>query len=101
MAFEIKDGSVVIKVKVTPSAKQNSIKQPAINDAGDHYIPISITTAPEKGKANKAVIKMLAKEWHLPKSVFSVISGEITRHKKIKILGDADSLYEVIQNWVK
>lgn len=57
---------------------------------------VSVTAIPEKGKANTALIKFLSKTWRLPKSAFSIISGELSRNKALKISGSAGNLKQLI-----
>ena len=42
---------------------------------------VDVTVAPEDGKANKQVIKLLAKELGLPKSNLAIIRGHTSRDK--------------------
>ncbi len=76
---EIEEG-VMLPLQVTPKAKNNSIM-------GIHQgrLKISVTQAPEKGKANKAVIQFLAKKLGIRKSQFSLVSGSTSQKKMILI----------------
>ena len=69
-----------IIIKTTPKAKSNSVTK--ISDT-EYYI--KTTAAPDKGKANTAVIKLLSKELKLPKSRIQIIQGKKSRNKLIKI----------------
>lgn len=73
-----------IAVRVTPKAKMEQIKADKAED-GSPFYRIYVTAAPEDGKANKAVIKLLAKELGVAKSSLSVIKGETARNKVIAI----------------
>ena len=69
----------IFNVRVTPHAKQNKIVQD--NDVFRVYI----TTAPEKGKANNAVIDMLSDYFDVPKTKIKIVKGETSRDKIIRI----------------
>lgn len=57
-----------------------------VADAGGNmHLKVYVTTVPEKGKANKAVIELLAKELKVPKSHISVVSGETSSSKVLRI----------------
>ena len=73
---------VILPVKVVPRASQNAI-------AGweNDELKVRLNALPEKGKANEELVAFLAKAWKLPKSAFSILSGETSRHKKILIRG--------------
>ncbi len=69
-----------IKLKVIPGAGEDKI-------VGERngYLVVKLTAQPDKGKANKSLIKFLAAEWGIKKSIISVISGERSRIKEILI----------------
>lgn len=62
-----------------------------MGDAGIR-LRVLVTAPPEDGKANAAVIKLLAKAWRLPKSAFVVIAGETDRNKVLFVAGDPMAL---------
>lgn len=86
-----KDG-IVLSVKVIPRASKNMI-------AGweNEELKVRLNAIPEKGEANEELIAFLAKSWKLPKSSFSIQSGETSRHKKILIRGlSLESLKQIL-----
>jgi hypothetical protein len=52
-------------------------------------LKVSVTQAPEKGKANKALVALLAKQLSLRKSQIELLSGETTAQKRFLIRGIA------------
>ena len=46
-----------------------------------------VTTAPEGGKANEAVGKVIASALRVPKSSVCVLRGQSSRHKILEITG--------------
>lgn len=73
---------IVIPVKVQPGAKKDSIV-----GEWDGWLKIQVKAPPEKGRANEAVIKLLAKCLDLRKSCIHIVSGEFSRDKKVLIQG--------------
>ena len=55
----------------------------------DGRLRVSVTQAPEKGKANKAIIEFLARELGLKKSQIQIIAGETTADKRFLLLGES------------
>jgi len=53
----------------------------------DGALKIAVSAPPEKGKANKAVEKLLASEFGLASGAVSVIAGETSRRKRVRIRG--------------
>jgi uncharacterized protein (TIGR00251 family) len=74
------EGGVVVSVKVQPNASKDRV----VGKHGDQ-LKIAVTVAPEKGKANKAVIKVLSKLLGIKSSDIQIISGETSRDKKVLI----------------
>ncbi|MCX7361106.1 MAG: DUF167 domain-containing protein [Alphaproteobacteria bacterium] len=66
---------VTVELGVRPKARRTAL------DATGTSIKASVTAAPEDGKANAAVIALLAEEWRLPRSVFAVVRGAQARDK--------------------
>ena len=55
-------------------------------------LAVKVTAAPDKGRANKAVIEVLAKAWRLPKSAFALVAGETERNKTLLVTGSPAEL---------
>ncbi len=74
-----------ISVRLTPKAARNEIKGWVANADGQPFLKVSVTTVPEKGKANAALIALLSKSWKIPKRNITIIHGEIARTKTLLI----------------
>jgi len=76
---------VKLKIKVIPSSSKDCI-------AGwlEDTLKVKVKAPPEKGKANKAVIKILEKNLALPKGSISIASGSTSCRKTIEINVDDD-----------
>jgi uncharacterized protein len=68
-----------IEVKVTPKASAEKVVKK------DGKLRVYVNVAPEDGKANKAVIKLLAKHFSVAPSRISIIRGETSRNKTVEI----------------
>ena len=71
----------IFNVRVIPRAKQNSITTDA-----DGTIRVHTTTAPTDGKANDAVVRMLAKHFNVQKSAINIIRGQTSHNKIIEVI---------------
>jgi len=71
-----------IRVKVIPGAPRTEIK----DTMADGTIKIAVAAAPEKGKANQALIEFLAEEFGVPRSNIVIISGATDRIKLVKVI---------------
>ncbi len=75
---------VVLPVRATPAAKRNAI-------GGVHagMLKVCVTAPPDDGRANAAIIELLAKSLKISKSRVQLLSGATQRQKKF-LLADAD-----------
>jgi len=64
----------------------NASRQRIVGMRGD-ALKIAVTAPPEKGKANKAVERLLASQFGLPNSAVSVVAGLAARRKAVKLQG--------------
>lgn len=81
---------VVLPVRALPGAKKNEIR-----GEQDGALKVSVTAAPEDGKANKAILELLAKKLKLRKSQLELLSGQTSRQKRVLIGGiELDELQE-------
>ena len=73
---------VVLPVRAKPGARRSGME-----GARDGALLVLLSEAPEKGKANKALIALLSKELRLPKSRFELLSGQKGRKKRLLVRG--------------
>jgi uncharacterized protein (TIGR00251 family) len=68
-----------IQVKVKPNSKTEEVSQ-----EGDSFIA-KVKEPPKEGKANQAVIKLLAQHFGVPQSHVRILSGFRSRNKVIEV----------------
>lgn len=73
-----------VEVRVTPKAASDALKIERLSD-GTEILRVRVTVAPEDGRANKAVIALLAEALDVPKSALTLLRGEKSRTKTIGI----------------
>ena len=66
---------------------------------GTQALKVSVTEIPEDGRANAAVIKLLAKEWGVPKSAIRLVRGDVDRNKVLEVSGGRGLLTR-IESWL-
>ena len=79
-------------VRVTPNAGRDAIEGVERRDEGTAVLRLRVKAVPDKGKANASVLLLLAKALGVPKSAFSVVSGETARLKTIAVVGQGAEL---------
>lgn len=86
------DGGVTVAVQVTPKARRQRIDGIVTGPDGQPALRVAVTAAPEDGRANAAVIALLARAWRLPKSSIAVRAGASGRRKVLSVSGDPSIL---------
>ena len=81
-----------VAVRLSPRASADRIQGAVADAAGHTRLKVAVTAAPEAGKANAALIGLLAKWLKCPKSTLSIQSGATDRNKVVLIAGDAAAL---------
>lgn len=81
----------VLHVHVTPKSGRDEV-----GGWRGSELSVRVTSAPEGGKANAAVCKVVAAALRVPKTRVQVVRGETSRHKVLEVGGLEDSdLHEV------
>jgi uncharacterized protein (TIGR00251 family) len=79
-------------LRVTPRAGRDGVAGVEIDSAGGRYLAVRVSAPPDAGKANAAVIKVLARRWRVPQGDLEVVSGARARRKVLQIRGSPDAL---------
>lgn len=74
--------ALLLKIFVQPRASRN--KFCGIHDG---ELKLQLTSPPVDGAANECCREFLAKQLKRPKSSITIISGETSRHKRLRIEG--------------
>ncbi len=85
MPYRPTDDGLELAVKVMPKAGRDAIVGTREDAAGRRRLVVRVKAAPDKGKANAAVVALLAKALRLPKSAVTITAGETARDKRLRI----------------
>jgi uncharacterized protein (TIGR00251 family) len=91
-------GGVLVFLRVTPNASADRIEGAETRDDGTAVLRLRVTAVPDRGKANAAVIALLAKALGVPKSAITLVSGETARLKTVRIAGDPEAVIAALAN---
>jgi uncharacterized protein (TIGR00251 family) len=75
-------GRTRLLLKVVPKSSRDRI----VGWVGDR-LKVAVRAAPERGRANAAVVAVLAEALELPASRFRIVSGESSPQKTVEIDG--------------
>jgi uncharacterized protein (TIGR00251 family) len=83
---------VRVRVRLTPRAREQGLLA-VIAGAGESAAVKAAVTAPaEDGRANEALLQLLAREWRLPRRDLAILAGATSRSKLVAIAGDPGQL---------
>lgn len=89
-----------VALRVTPKASPAGIMGIETDTAGRAVLKVRVSEPPQGGKANAAVIKLLAKAWKLPKGALRIVAGETERRKTLLVEGDPAELVPRLEAWL-
>jgi uncharacterized protein (TIGR00251 family) len=99
--FQVFGDHLNVSVRLTPNGGRDAIDGIEHDADGACYLKARVTAVPEKGKANNALVSLLAKALKHPKSSVAVISGDTARKKILRIDGDPEDLRDKLQMLLK
>ena len=90
--YGVNVSGIRLAVRLTPKARRAAIRGIARAADGAAYVKAGVTAPAEGGKANRALIKLLARELRLPASTMHIAAGATARQKSVQIAGDPAQL---------
>ena len=85
---------IILNLHIQPRASKSEV----CGVQGD-ALKIRLTSPPVDGAANKLCREFLAELFHVPKSAVEILSGETSRHKRVKITaGDTARLQQIVDS---
>ena len=73
--------AATLEIQVQPKASRNRIV------VDDGTVKVYVTAAPERDRANEAVVRVVASRLGVPKRALTIVSGERSRTKLLMVEG--------------
>ena len=83
-----------VAIRLSPRARNDGLVGVAASAEGRHVLKATVTAPAEAGRANEALLQLLARAWHLPRRNLSIIAGSTSRNKIVRIAGNSQLLAE-------
>ena len=80
---------LTLHLRVTPNAGRDRVDGFETRANDDVVRRLRVAAAPDKGKANQAVIALLARALDVPRSAVTLLRGDTARLKTVHVAGDA------------
>ena len=81
-----------VTIRLSPRAKADRLLAVTGTAEGGYAIKASVTAPPEGGRANEALLQLLARAWRLPRRDLSIVAGAASRNKTVSVAGDPHRL---------
>ncbi len=90
-----------IRVHARPGARRDAVEGLRAEADGSVALRVAVRAAPQDGRANAAIAKLLAAEWDVPKARLRLASGAAVPRKLFVIEGEPTALRARLQGWLK
>jgi uncharacterized protein (TIGR00251 family) len=88
---EAADG-VRVAVRLSPRARADRLDGVERLADGTPVLKVSVAAPPADGRANDALLQLLAREWRLPRRDLALVGGLKSRAKLVRVAGDGAAL---------
>lgn len=75
----------IIAVRLTPKASSDRVGETRKLPNGDEQLIVYVTAPPDDGKANEAMIRLLAKHLGVAASRLTLMRGQTNRNKLVRV----------------
>lgn len=81
-----------MRLRLTPRGRGDRIEGVVRLADGTPVLKASVGAPPEDGRANEALLRLLAAEWGLARRDLTIVAGAKSRNKSVSIAGDPAAL---------
>jgi uncharacterized protein (TIGR00251 family) len=97
LPYEADADGLSLKVRLTPRGGRDAVEGTEVLADGRAVLKARVRAAPEKGSANAALEKLVAKALGVPKSDVAVVGGKTSRIKTVKVQGEPQRIAAALQ----
>ena|SRR5690348_11558143 len=95
---QIRGNGVSVRVRLTPKGGRDAVEGWETDSSGTSHLKARVRAAPESGKANAALINLIAEVLGVSRSYVAITGGEKARLKIVAITGDTSALAARLEN---
>jgi len=86
-----RDG-LYVAIRLSPRTRSNRLLGIAAAAEGGSVVKASVIAPAEDGRANEALLRLLARAWRFPRCDLSIVAGAASRNKTVRVAGDPHRL---------
>ncbi|KQZ93243.1 hypothetical protein ASD64_19120 [Mesorhizobium sp. Root157] len=90
--FRLNDDGIDLYVRLTPKSAADLVEGIETLSSGRSHVKVRVRAVPEKGAANTALARLIAKTFGAPASAVTIVAGQTARLKTVRIAGDPAQL---------
>jgi uncharacterized protein (TIGR00251 family) len=79
-----------VAIRLMPRAASDRVLGLAAAAGGGQVVKAAVAAPPEQGRANAALLHLLARQWKLPRRDLEIVAGLKSRDKRVRVAGDPD-----------
>ncbi len=88
-----------IRVRLTPKASRNAVCGLRQTAAGATQLLVKVTAPADKGRANAALMALLAKNWKIAPGRLRLLAGATDRNKVLHLGGPPAETWQRLESW--
>ena len=92
--WKLAGDAVLVRVRLTPNASRDALEGVQRLDDASEVVAARVRAVPEDGKANEALVRLLARALGLAKREVTLTAGAKGRIKTLRLGGDAGDVIE-------
>jgi uncharacterized protein len=85
-----------VSIRLSPRSRSDRLVAVAASADGGHVLKATVAAPAEAGRANEALLQLLARAWHVPRRDLSIIAGLTSRNKIVRVAGNSQHLVEQV-----
>lgn len=88
---------VRVAIRLTPRGRGDRVEGVVRGADGAAALQVSVGAPPAEGRANDALLRLLAKEWGIPRRDLAIVAGFKSRNKLVHVAGEPAALMQRLQ----
>jgi uncharacterized protein (TIGR00251 family) len=94
--FRPRSDGIDLHVRLTPKSAVDGIEGIETTSDGRSHAKVRVRAVPEKGEANDALERLIAKAFGVPASAVAIVAGQTARLKTVRIAGNPAQLADQV-----